>query len=63
MPDIVGAYSYANDALYGLLYRISTLYQNIANYYASVGGDGSAWMNSGDWQDVILFANHDSIIP
>ena len=38
IPDLVGAYGYANDTLYGILYRVSTLYQNIANYYASLGG-------------------------
>ena len=63
MPDIVGAYSYANDAVYSILYRISTLYQNIANYYASVGGDDAALVESGDWNDVIIFTNHDNIIP
>lgn len=63
MPDLVGAYSYANDTLYAILYRISTLYQNIANYYASIGGDGSALAESVDWHDVIIFTNHDSIIP
>ena len=63
MPDLVGAYSYANDTLYAILYRISTLYQNIANYYASVGGGDSDWMEAGEWQDVIIFANHDIRLP
>lgn len=63
MPDLVGAYSYANDTLYAILYRISTLYQNIANYYASVGGGGTDWVGSVDWHDVIIFTNHDSILP
>ena len=63
MPDLVGAYSYANDTLYAILYRISTLYQNIANYYASVGGGGTALAETVDWHDVIIFTNHDSLIP
>ena len=62
MPDLVGAYSYGNDSLYGILYRISTLYQNIANFYASQGG-GSDWLGSGEWQDVIIFTNHESLLP
>ena len=64
MPDIADAYAYANDALYSLLYRITTLYQNIANYYASSGGDDAAWLESGDWCDVIIFTNHENaVIP
>ena len=62
MPDLVGAYSYANDTLYAILYRISTLYQNIANYYASVGNGGSDLVESGDWHDVIIFTSHDILI-
>lgn len=61
MPDLVGAYSYANDTLYAILYRISTLYQNIANYYSSVGGGDSAFVESGNWQDVIIFTSQDII--
>lgn len=62
MKDLVGAYGYANDTLYGILYKISTLYQNIANYYASLGG-GASWVGTGDWQDVIIFTNHENMIP
>lgn len=62
MPDLVGAYSYGNDSLYGILYRISTLYQNIANFYSSQGG-GSDWLGSGEWQDVIIFTNHENLLP
>ena len=62
MPDLVGAYSYANDTLYGIHYRVSTLYQNIANYYASIGG-GTGWTGYGALQDVIIFTNHENVIP
>ena len=62
MPDLVGAYGYANDTLYGLLHKISTLYQNIANYYASIGG-GTAPAGTGDWSDVIIFTNHEHLVP
>ena len=60
MPDLVGAYAYANDTLYAILYKVSTLYQNIANYYAAVG-NGGGWVASGVWNDVIIFTNHDII--
>lgn len=66
MPDLVGAYSYANDTLYAILYRISTLYQNIASYYASVGdgdGGGDDFLETVEWRDVIIFANHDIVLP
>ena len=62
MPDLVGAYAYANDTLYAILYRVSTLYQNIANYYASIDG-GTGWTGYGALQDVIIFTNHENIIP
>ena len=63
MPDLVGAYGYANDTLYSLIYRVSTLYQNIANYYASIGGGATALAGGGEWSDVIIFTNHENIIP
>ena len=62
MPDLIGAYGYAGDSLYAIVYNISTLYQNIANFYSSRGGD-AAWVGSGDWSDVIIFSNHANIIP
>ena len=58
LPDLVGAYSYANDTFYGLVYRISTLYQNIASYYGSIGGDGYDG-GAVDWRDAIIFTNRD----
>ena len=58
MSDLTGAYAYANDNLYSVLYRISTLYQNIANFYASMGGDGAGLVGYGAWNDVIIFTNH-----
>ena len=63
MPDLVGAYGYANDTLYSLIYRVSTLYQNIANYYASIRGGATAPAGGGEWSDVIIFTNHENIIP
>ena len=58
LPDLVGAYSYANDGLYSVLYKISTLYQNLANYYySSNGGDAFDYAAFGDWYDVIIFSN------
>lgn len=62
MPDLVGAYGFANDTLYGLIYKISTLYQNIANYYASIGG-GTAPAGTSTWSDVIIFTNHQHLVP
>ena len=61
MPDLVGAYGYANDTLYGIIYKVSTLYQNLADYYATVGGGAVA--GTGDWSDVIIFTNHENIVP
>ena len=63
MPDLVGAYGYANDTLYAIIYKVSTLYQNIANYYASVGSGSTAVMGTGDWSHVMIFTNHENIIP
>lgn len=62
MPDLVGAYGYANDTLYALIYKISTLYQNIANYYASIGG-GTTNAGTGGWSDVIIFTSHHNLVP
>ena len=63
MPDLTGAYAYANDALYSILYRVSTLYQNIANYYASLGGNGTESVPYGSASDVIIFTNHENLVP
>lgn len=57
LPDLVSAYSYANDALYGLLYRITTLYQNLANYYYSYDGGDVDFTDFSDWYDVVIFSN------
>jgi len=59
----VNAYAYANDQLYALLYRISTLYQDLANYYYANHGGGDAYdfAEFGDWYDVIVFSNYEGI--
>ncbi len=61
LPDLVGAYSYANDRLYAILYKLSTLYQNLANYYYAYngGGDISDFSEFDDWYDVIIFSNYE----
>lgn len=61
MPDLVGGYAYASDHLYAILYDISTLYQNLANYYFSRSGGGDDFHTDefADWYDVIIFTNHD----
>jgi len=62
LPDLVYAYSYENDHLYSVIYKIYTLYQNLANYYASIGDGGSYdYAVVGDWYDVIVFTNHEGI--
>ena len=61
MPDLVGAYSFANDSLYANMHKISTLYQTIATYYDTVRG--SALAGSADQNTVIIFTNHDSVLP
>ena len=63
MPDLVGAYTYANDGLYSILYRLSTLYQNLSNYYYSYngGGDWYDYAEVGDWYDVIIFSNDEGL--
>ena len=65
MPDLVSAYTYANDSLYALLVRISTLYQNLANYYFANNGGGDGYYDYtelGDWYDVIIFSNHEGVV-
>lgn len=59
LPELVNAYAYANDSLYSLLYKLSTLYQNLANYYHAYNGGGDAfeYTEIGDWYDVIVFTN------
>jgi len=63
LPDLVNAYAYANDQLYALLYRMSTLYQDLANYYYANHGGGDAYdfAEFGDWYDVIVFSNYEGI--
>lgn len=62
LPELVDAYAYANDQLYSILYKISTLYQNLANYYhANNGGGDYDFAEFGDWYDVIVFSNYDGI--
>lgn len=57
-PDIVDAYAYSNDHLYSIVYKIYTLYQNLADYYyANNGGGNYDYAEVGDWYDVIVFSN------
>lgn len=59
LPELAGAYAYSNDQLYAIVYQISMLYQNLANYYhANFGiGGGYDFTQMGDWYDVIIFSN------
>ena len=43
------------------MHKISTLYQTIATYYDTVRG--SALAGSADQNTVIIFTNHDSVLP
>lgn len=63
LPDLVGAYAYANDGLYAILYKISTLYQNLSNYYYATNGDGYDFAEVGDWYEVIIFSNDEGLVP
>lgn len=59
LPELAGAYAYSNDQLYAIVYQISMLYQNLANYYHANFGNGSGYdfTQMGDWYDVIIFSN------
>ena len=63
LPDLVNAYAYANDGLYALLHKTSTLYENLANYYYAHHGDGGDfdYAELGDWHEVIIFSNYEQI--
>lgn len=64
LPELVSAYSFANDRLYAILYKLSTLYQNLSNFYFANngGGDGYDFAEVGDWYDVIIFSNDEGLI-
>ena len=61
-PDVVGAYSATNDQLYAILYKVTTLYQNLVHYYNAYSGTDAGWAVYDGWCDVIVFSNESAAV-
>ena len=61
-PDVVGAYSATNDQLYAILYKVTTLYQNLVHYYNAYSGTDAGWAVYDGWCDVIVFSNDSAAV-
>ncbi len=61
-PDVVGAYSATNDQLYAILYKVTTLYQNLVHYYNAYNGTDAGWAVYDGWCDVIVFSNESAAV-
>ncbi|MBE5768500.1 MAG: hypothetical protein E7333_02805 [Clostridiales bacterium] len=61
-PDVVGAYSATNDQLYAILYKVTTLYQNLVHYYNAYNGTDAGWAVYDGWCDVIVFSNDSAAV-